>query len=684
MIPAHPTKTRAGGSAVRRGRELIILAALVALFIATANALRFTVDDAYIAMRYARNLVEGRGLVYNPGERVEGFTSPLWVLILAGIHALGFNVVTASHVVGVALSVAALLLAYRMAVRALPQGAVAGRLAPMLFLATSWIYAGWATGGLETSLYACVTVLGVSQLQTRTLASGANPDWLPIIGLLIVLTRPEGVLLAGVLGAASLLIDVKAGRSPMKTLARWVLLFALPLALIELWRLSYYGKWLPNTFYVKVNKLEYIERGWPFFVSFVKDSLFYLWGPVALGALFLGDLVSASILAYAALYIAFTIWVGGDWMGYRFYSHLLPLLGFPIAQVVGRGIRPTRAAPMRTTLTIAATLAMASAIGATAYKTYTEGRDTRPTMRDLDTYSDMDTPEAWAKEVGWGLDAVLRPGEAASATFAGFTAMYTDHTVVDALGLTDAYVASLPATRGAPGHEKLAPTAYLTLRNVLLVNPWPGSNPANAHGRFQLQFAPGYYLNFDALVPPARVAEILFPRGFNLWVDDQKLFDRGKFEATVGLDLDFENGTWDGWTLSGTAFGRSPAEGASWSNVSTITGTQGRFFVNSYQGNGDAARGTARSREFVIDGDVIYFLIAGGASENTGLELWVDGRRVRAQSGRNSDDLLPLAWNVENLRGQTASLLIRDDDADPWGHVVVDDIHLARKKNGES
>ena len=51
-----------------RRHETLILAALLVLFVLSAYALRFTVDDAYIAMRYSRNLAEGRGLVYNAGE----------------------------------------------------------------------------------------------------------------------------------------------------------------------------------------------------------------------------------------------------------------------------------------------------------------------------------------------------------------------------------------------------------------------------------------------------------------------------------------------------------------------------------------------------------------------------------------------------------------------------------------
>ena len=51
----------------------------------------FVSDDAFISLRYAANLLAGHGLVFNPGERVEGFTSPLWTLLLAGFGACGFD-----------------------------------------------------------------------------------------------------------------------------------------------------------------------------------------------------------------------------------------------------------------------------------------------------------------------------------------------------------------------------------------------------------------------------------------------------------------------------------------------------------------------------------------------------------------------------------------------------------------
>ena len=73
------------------------LVALIALHVLHVLRYNFVSDDAFISLRYAANLLAGHGLVFNPGERVEGFTSPLWTLLLAGFGACGFNLPEAAR-----------------------------------------------------------------------------------------------------------------------------------------------------------------------------------------------------------------------------------------------------------------------------------------------------------------------------------------------------------------------------------------------------------------------------------------------------------------------------------------------------------------------------------------------------------------------------------------------------------
>src|SRR5258705_13457786 len=63
-------------------------AAAATLAVATVR-LRFGIDDAFINLRFAENLAAGLGPVFNAGERVEGYTTPAWVFLLAGLHRLG-------------------------------------------------------------------------------------------------------------------------------------------------------------------------------------------------------------------------------------------------------------------------------------------------------------------------------------------------------------------------------------------------------------------------------------------------------------------------------------------------------------------------------------------------------------------------------------------------------------------
>ncbi|HQQ79233.1 MAG TPA: hypothetical protein PLB01_17930, partial [Thermoanaerobaculia bacterium] len=109
------------------------------------------VDDAYITFRYARNLVEGAGLVYNPGERVLGTSAPLFALILAGLRSLtGAAIPALAFLVGAACLPACAVAGYRLARRA------AGPLLAGVFVAAALsphasleVFAS----GMETPLY---------------------------------------------------------------------------------------------------------------------------------------------------------------------------------------------------------------------------------------------------------------------------------------------------------------------------------------------------------------------------------------------------------------------------------------------------------------------------------------------------------------------------------------------------
>lgn len=183
----------------------------------------FTADDAYITFRYAKNLAQGLGFVYNEGERVLGTSTPLFTLLLAGLRVFQVPVPWGATVV--------LLLA--SGVTAVLLRRFAGNLG---FGRFAWLppvlYALWPrsltgdTSGMETALFAAIVLAGFYAHHC------GRPDTALLLAALAALIRPEGILLFGVLGLDHLVGARRAGhlRAGLRTLL-------LPLGLLAGWAL---------------------------------------------------------------------------------------------------------------------------------------------------------------------------------------------------------------------------------------------------------------------------------------------------------------------------------------------------------------------------------------------------------------------------------------------------------------
>lgn len=147
-------------------------------------------------------------------------------------------------------------------------------------------------------------------------------------------------------------------------------------------------------------------------------------------------------------------------------------------------------------------------------------------------------------------------------------------------------------------------------------------------------------------------------------------------QAAFADDLviaDFEQQSWETWTVTGKAFGDAPATGALPGQMA-VTGFQGQQLANTFVG-GDETTGTAVSSPFRIERSHIAFLVGGGADiSKVGLELVVEGRVVRRASGSESEELSWDAWEVSDLRGRLAEIRIYDLSRGGWGHISVDQL----------
>ena len=136
---------------------------------------------------------------------------------------------------------------------------------------------------------------------------------------------------------------------------------------------------------------------------------------------------------------------------------------------------------------------------------------------------------------------------------------------------------------------------------------------------------------------------------------------------------DFESDSYEGWMVTGEAFGPGPAKGTL-DRQNPVSGYEGNRLVNTFW-RGDKTIGTATSAKFVIQRSHIAFLIGGGAhQESVGVELLVDGESVRQSTGAESETLEWKSWDVTKLRGQSAQIRIFDNATGGWGHINVDQI----------
>ena len=279
------------------------------------------IDDAFISYRYAANLVDGHGLVWNPGERVEGFTNPLWTGLVALALALGFEATATGAALGLASAAALLFCTAALAWWLL--GPADGWLAPLAVmpLAASSAFVFWSTSGLETALGAA--------LACGVLLAHAAGRRTATVGLLVALTytRMDGALLAAVLLAHDL---GPRWRDPRAWSAGAV--YAAALGLGALARFAYYGAWLPNTYWANVG-------GTPAALGLDYVALFVAGGPGLLLPAAIYAVVRIPAARPAAIWIglhtAYVVRVGGD--AFAFDRFMLVVLG-PLCALAVAGL----------------------------------------------------------------------------------------------------------------------------------------------------------------------------------------------------------------------------------------------------------------------------------------------------------------------------------------------------------
>ncbi len=443
-------------------------------------------DDAFISFQYAKNLVAGHGLVYNIGERVEGYTNFLWTMLAALVLWLGRDPVFWVYVAGVVLAPTIVLLTCWLALRLM---GVTWALIATLFVATSQsllIYTARGAG-LETGFFTLLVLMSsafyvLSQTGTRrihVLLAGCG-------FALATLTRPEGVLVMGLTvmhllfagsqaalqaqgGLAFMRVhpgqcishSLRVMREPLVLILGTYLIIVLP---YFLWRFTYYGDLLPNTFYAKTGGgVPQVLRG----LRYAQGFALIFGGPLLLVLLLpLGINWRTTVttwrgyfLLLVGVYSTYIILVGGDhFRGERFFVPLIPWLAILMADGGGAIYRWSCRTPILRSVTavmLSFSLLVFSgyAISRTASFDYI--------LRGLD-----ESVWIW-RELGWWMDDHAGYEESIAVMGAGAIAYYSNRTTVDLLGLNEKHIARVAMPDmgvGAAGHEKRDPDYVLHVR----------------------------------------------------------------------------------------------------------------------------------------------------------------------------------------------------------------------------
>lgn len=389
-----------------------------------------TVDDAFISFRYARNLAEGNGLVFNVGEHVEGFSNPFWVFMLALFHIARMDIVITSKAIGLACGAFTLLLTRHLCRRTLGMSNEM-TLFVLCYLATNVSFVYYAISGMETIFYTfCVVLMNYLLAERKEIFAGG------ICGVLS-LTRPEGILFIIPLTLGSHLYGCKPQR-----IGRILIIPTTMYALLVAFRLLYFGTILPNTHGAKVGTMNLSLCS---LMLHVKTFLGYTWhnSSVDHPLLFLAVvgtiiLASRSIVPLLAAIgcAAFFVWYARyDWMSFwRFYVPVLPFIA-ALAFVPIDTIRYTVERSYRRQLVLVVCLFLIVVNLIHTVKNIQElksGEQFNPAMHSR--------PHV---RIGEYLRKIGSPSDVVVVNEIGAIGYYSNLTVIDMFGLTDRSVPSL-------------------------------------------------------------------------------------------------------------------------------------------------------------------------------------------------------------------------------------------------
>lgn len=413
---------------------LLLLASFLGL---CRLGLGYTVDDAFVTYRYAVNWADGHGAVFNVGQpAVEGYTSFLWMALISAAARCGVDPEVAGKVLGIGCTLAMLLTLLWLARRAGLSRAFA--LLAVALTAWSSVTISNALNALETPLLSLLALAAIGCFLRERERGGGFP-WSLVLAGLATLTRPDGVLLFGVLALGAV---EEAWRGARPAWLRWALLgIVINVAVLgahQTWRVHTYGDALPNTFYAKPGGLfTQFTRG----LRNVYELVRLAQGPLVVLLAIVGATATASraacvlALGFLGTRVVLELWSGGAVMGHlRFLAPAMPglVLCFAAgAQACARALtRETATAAVRIALALLPFQLVGAVDRMAVDVRYAHGL------------------EAAHRQLGHALSAPEHARCTLAADDIGTLAYDSRRPMIDLMGLTDRHIARLPGLHG--------------------------------------------------------------------------------------------------------------------------------------------------------------------------------------------------------------------------------------------
>ena len=492
-------RRKAPSASVRLVVPIVLALACCALLGWLVVREQWITDDALISFRYVDNLLAGKGLVFNQGEHVEAFTSPLFVALLAPLRGLGANPFAAAQALGALFTFAELALLLHLLWKrtgTVLAPAVAGAL-----FCTDRVVTVWATGGLETSLHSLL-LFAAFAFSVRRRRPGDREGRASAAHVLLAAARPEGL----VFYPLYLVSLVRCGWADGSWRGRLVrsLVYTLPaVGLLVVARYAYYGSLLPHSYAAKMSGVPTAEFGvgyvahfavrmgftsahlvaWLGVVAVLALGITWAWRKPAGEALpdagrraELRELMVMGV-AYVALGTALAALEGGDYMtDFRFLRPVMGIFYATVATAIAYG------------WVTAATHVRVAAVAASVGLLLSHGlRQSSPTPM----YDDAPPPEQHktiltvtaerASRFRQALDLVAAPGDSLLTDWTGFMGYGHEYRTVDCTGLTSPdiegnfYLRPLRAENGRrerlPGHARWPEIDFLRASDFTFIFP---------------------------------------------------------------------------------------------------------------------------------------------------------------------------------------------------------------------